>query len=170
MTKNLTKSITPKPKLSEPDLEYIAWHEGRRVVVCYGKKEGYNIAETLKKENPIGYINFIIAPTSLPLGKYAPKDGVLDNEIKESHCIVVLLDINGFLKSEKAKKEFRIILEYQKGRYIPIFLKENEKDQIIKKVKEEFGVDLSEIQYATWKGSREFLTNLYEDIKKIVIH
>jgi len=51
---------TPRPTLGEGDLENIAWHEGRKVVVCYGGKDGLNIAEFLKKQNPYSYINFII--------------------------------------------------------------------------------------------------------------
>ena len=50
-----------------------------------------------------------------------------------------------------------------------MFLREYEKGQIIKTVKDEFGVDLSEIQYATWKQSRAFLDKLYDDIRKTVI-
>jgi len=170
MADNLKIVTTPKPTLGESDRENIAWHEGRQVVVCYGGKDGLNIAEDLKKQNPYSYINFIIAPSTLQYGKPAPEDGVLDKEIRQSHCIVVLFDINGFLKSEKAKREFRIILEHKKGKYIPIFLRNDEKEWIIKTVKGEFGIDLSKIIYATWKPSREFLEKLYNDIKNIVIH
>lgn len=145
----------------------MACREGRQV--CYGGKDGLNVAEFLKEANPYGFINFIIAPTTLQYGKPAPKDGVLDTEIRQSHCVVVLLDMNGFLKSEKAKREFRIILEHKAGKYIPMFLREDEKGQVIKTVKDEFRVDLSEIQYASWKYSREFLEKLYEDIRKAVI-
>jgi len=165
-----SKTATPRPPPSESMLERAAFIEGRQVFVCYGGKEGFQLAEILKKLNPYDYINFIVAPISLQLGKPAPKDGVLDKEIKESHCIVVLLDKNGFLKSEKAKKEFRIIIEHKKDRYIPIFLKKKEKDWIIKIVKEEFGVELSEIQYGIWEHSNEFLGKLYNDIRKQFLH
>lgn len=170
LSPDVTIATTPRPMMSESDLERRAFLEGRQVVVCYGGKEGLDVAEFLKEANLYnGAINFIIAPTTLQYGKPAPKDGVLDAEIRQSHCVVVLLDMNGFLKSEKAKREFRIILEYKKGKYIPLFLRENEKGQIIKTVKYEFGVDLSEIQYATWKQSKEFLEKLYNDIWRTVI-
>lgn len=166
----ITMATTPRPTMSESDLERRAFREGRQVVVCYGGKDGLDVAEYLKEANPYdGAINFIIAPITLQYGKPAPKDGILDTEIRQSHCVVVLLDMNGFIKSEKAKREFRIILEHKAGKYIPMFLREDEKGQIIKTVKDEFGVDLSEIQYATWKQSIAFLDKLYDDIRKIVI-
>lgn len=166
----IVTGTTPRPPLGESALENIAWHEGRQVVVCYGGNEGFKVAEFLKKSNPYGYINYIVAPISLPLGKPAPKDGILDKEIKDSHCVVVLLDKNGFFKSEKAKKEFKIILEHKRDRYIPIFLADSEKKKIIEVVKLEFGINLSEIQYDTLRDPlNEFLERLYDNIRKIVI-
>ncbi|MFZ3385259.1 MAG: hypothetical protein WA144_15170 [Candidatus Methanoperedens sp.] len=170
LSPDITTSTTPRPPLGESALENIALHEGRQVVVCYGGKDGLDVAEFLKKQNPYGYINFIIAPTTLQYGKPAPKDGVLDKEIRQSHCVVVLLDKNGFLKSEKAKKEFKIILQYKRDSYIPIFLVDKEKENIIKVVKEEFGINLSEIQYGIFREPfDDFLEKLYADIRKIVI-
>ncbi|HEX7575736.1 MAG TPA: hypothetical protein VF360_05100, partial [Candidatus Methanoperedens sp.] len=166
----ITMATTSRPMMSESDLERRAFLEGRQVVVCYGGEDGFDVAKFLKEANPYnGAINFIVAPITLQYGKPAPNDGVLDTEIRQSHCVVALLDMNGFLKSEKAKREFRIILEHKAGKYIPMFLREYEKGQIIKTVKDEFGVDLSEIQYATWKQSRAFLDKLYDDIRKTVI-
>tara|TARA_B100000315_G_C14415476_1_gene513031 strand:- start:392 stop:916 length:525 start_codon:yes stop_codon:yes gene_type:complete len=169
MINQLKITRTPRPSLGEPELERRALYEGRNVFVCYGGKEGFDVAEVLKQQNPYGYINLIVAPISLQLGKPAPKEGVLDKEIKDSHCIILILDKKGFFKSEPAKKEFKIILEHKKGRYIPIFLKENEKEWIIKKVKNEFEINLSEMQYAVWEQSDVFLEKLYGDIRKIVI-
>lgn len=170
LSPDIAVSTTPRPSLGETALENIAWHEGRQVVVCYGGQEGFKVAEFLKKSNPYGYIKYIVAPISLQLGKPAPKEGVLDKEIKDSHCVVVLLDKNGFLKSEKAKKEFRVILEHKGDRYIPIFLIDKEKKEIIKMVKEEFGIDLSKIQYDTLREPLDdFLEKLYDDIRKTMI-
>lgn len=171
MTNKLTRSEkTLKPKiLNEYELERIARLHGRQVIVCYGGEKGFNRAKFLKEQNPHHFINFIVAPI-LPLGETPPKDGVLEKEIKESHCIVVLFDKKGFLKSETAKKEFRIILEHKRNKYIPIFLEKREKTAIIRMVKEEFGVDLSEEkQYDIWKESNDFLENLYGSIKRKVI-
>jgi hypothetical protein len=170
MTDNFTISHTPRPNLSENYLEEIAKLHGRQVVVCYGGEKGFNIAKFLKCRNPYRWINFIVAPISIPLGETPPIEGVLENEIKESHSIVVLFDKKGFFKSVTAKKEFRIILEYKKSRYIPIFLKRNEKKQMIEMVKEEFGVDLlKDKQYGIWNESYEFLENLYDSIRRKVI-
>jgi hypothetical protein len=162
---DLVSGITPRPELNEYAREDYAKMYGGQVVICYGGTEGLEVAKFLRRYNPYSHINFIVAPTSLPFGESAPKDGILDKEIKQSHCIVVLLDINGFLESEKAKEEFKIILEHNEDKYIPIFLEKNEKDRIIKKVKEEFGVDLSQRIYAIWEPSWEFIDKLYYDIK-----
>lgn len=160
-------SVTPRPNLSEYNLERSAQLQGRQIVICYGGKKGFDIAKNLKYKNIHPWINFIVAPLSIPLGKISPEGGVLVNEIKESHCIVVLFDKKGFFKSETAKKEFRIILECKESRYIPIFLNATEKMWIIKMVKEEFGVDLSKIQYGIIGETN--LEHIYDSIRRKVL-